>query len=246
VENGNLAEHTDLTMSFDETGTVPMIRVVEDDPYTLMICLRLLQKNGFACEGFSAAEDLLKTPWRSGPAIILTDIHLPGISGIELCSLLKEKAVPDLQIIALDTSLERRALLDAGFDEVLTKPFTEQSLMAILGGSLKTELAFPLLDQLIEDPEERANILQQFRKDTQTDLTLLEDAIEGNKQDTAALLVHRLAGRFAQMDQRELASALHELETDLRGDKQLTELSAKLHAVIAVIRKFQGKLDLVL
>jgi CheY-like chemotaxis protein len=233
-------------MSFVTSDILPVIRVVEDDPYTLMICLRLLEKNGYVCQGFSSAEALLEAAWSNEPTIILSDIHLPGMSGVDLCSIIRKEAIPHVRLIALDTSLERKALLDEGFDDVLTKPFTEQSLMEVIGSPAKTTLVFPLLEQLIEDPSERMKILHQFRKDTGSDLALLSTSIEEENAETAALLVHRLAGRFAQMDQRELASTLHELETDLRSHRTLAELSAELIAAMEGIRDFAGKLDLVL
>jgi DNA-binding response OmpR family regulator len=244
-ENGNLPD-TPFAMSFVKSDILPVIRVVEDDPYTLMICLRLLEKNGYSCQGFPSAEALLETAWSDDSTIVLSDIHLPGMSGVELCGIIRKQALPHVRLIALDTSLERKALLDNGFDDVLSKPFTEQSLLGVIGSPVKTALAFPLLEQLIEDPSERIKILHQFRKDTGADLALLRASIEEENPETAALLVHRLAGRFAQMDQHELALTLRELETDLRTDKSIGELYGELGSVMQEIRVFSGKLDLVL
>jgi len=243
LESGNLATDTCL-MYMDESNKLPVIWVVEDDPYTLMICIRLFEKNGYASRGFSSAEALLGAEWQTDPDIILSDIHLPGKSGTELCAVVRGEA-PHIRLIALDTSLERKALLDAGFDDVLTKPFTEESLLGIIGSTVKatTNLNFPLLEQLIEDPLERLKILRQFRNDTSADLESLNNAMTEKDTATAALLVHRLAGRFAQMDQRELAESLYHLEMDLRSNERLYETEPELNRAISAIRKFEEKLD---
>jgi DNA-binding response OmpR family regulator len=234
-------------MYINESDKLPVIWVVEDDPYTLMICKRLLEKNGYNSRGFSSAEELLASGWQTDPDIILSDIHLPGKSGTELCSIIRNET-KRIHLIALDTSLERIALLDAGFDDVLTKPFTEESLLAIIGSAAEatTLLDFPLLEQLIDDPLERLKILRQFRNDTNEDLATLANAISEKDIRTIMLLVHRLAGRFAQMDQKELAESLHKLEIDMRNRPTLYETKPELERAVIVIREFEEKLDAVL
>jgi two-component system, OmpR family, sensor histidine kinase TorS len=223
------------------TGDNRIVWVVEDDPYTLKICLRLLEKNGVACRGFASAEELLIAADRPENATILTDIHLPGISGRELCTRLKHEQ-PAWRLIALDTSLERVSLLHAGFDDVLPKPFTEQSLLEILGARGGTELNFPLLEQLIEDEDERNAILQRFHSDTVNDLGALEAAIDENHAENAAFFVHRLAGRLGQMDRRELDAQLRGIETRFGNGETIEQLLPEIRRSTEAIRTFLGKL----
>lgn len=219
--------------------------VVEDDPYTLKICLRLLEKNGVLCRGFAAAEEVLGAFEPHAAGTILTDIHLPGMSGTELCAAIQQYD-PAPRMIALDTSMERVALLHAGFDEVLAKPFTEQSLMEVLGKASETGLRFPLLEQLIEDDGERHEILQRFRVDTVNDLEQLEQAIAEDNADRAGFIVHRLAGRLGQLDQRELDARLRSIETRLGEETTVVNVRAGLQQVMETIREFLRQLNIAL
>lgn len=68
---------------------------------------------------------------------ILLDISMPGMSGIEVCQILKQKPYADqLQIIAYTAHAfpnEKTEIMAAGFDELLIKPITRAALLASLG-----------------------------------------------------------------------------------------------------------------
>lgn len=226
---------------------LPVIWVVEDDPYTLRICLRLLESNGYTCHGFSSAEELLLFRLEATADILLTDIHLPGKSGKELLVELR-KTPAELRIIALagdDLPDERQILSDAGFDDVLVKPFNEQELLNILGAaaSVTAHLSFPLLEQLVEDPAERAAILIQFQSETLSDLALLEAAITANHAEDAALYTHRMAGRFGQLGQPELSASLRKIEAKLWENGPIAPLLPELETVMHTIRELLQKLE---
>lgn len=218
--------------------------VVEDDPYTLKICLRLLEKNGILCRGFGSAEEVLGAFEPGCAHTVLTDIHLPGKSGRELCTDLKQYD-PAPRMIALDTAMERVSLLHAGFDDVLAKPFTEQTLLQVLGKTIEEEsaLRFPLLEQLIEDEEERNGILERFRTDTVRDLTLLEAALAENDPEAAGFFVHRLAGRLGQLDQRELDARFREIELQLGRNEPIVQLLPGLEKAVEDVRAFLQRMQ---
>jgi two-component system cell cycle response regulator DivK len=112
---------------------VRAILVVEDDPDTRRFYAAALSQGGFrileAHNGHQALEKALKSP----PDLVLTDIAVPGMDGIELCRALRAdartRAVPVLAITGYgDRDYPDRAL-DAGADYVLTKPCDAERLL---------------------------------------------------------------------------------------------------------------------
>ena len=125
-------------MSARRDATVSSLRrtilIVEDDPETRLFYSSALESNGFQTEqahnGHQALEKALKTP----PDLILTDIAVPGLDGIELCRRIRAdertRSIPLLAITGYgDRDYSDRALL-AGADQVLTKPCDAQRLVS--------------------------------------------------------------------------------------------------------------------
>jgi CheY-like chemotaxis protein len=104
----------------------PLLLIVEDDPET-----RLLYKEIFHAAGFRVAEahngyQAFDKAVDVRPDLILTDIAVPGLDGIELCRKLRSddrtRAIPILGITGYGDRLYHERALDAGVDRVLTKP----------------------------------------------------------------------------------------------------------------------------
>ena len=110
------------------TGTVV---VVDDDASMLQALQRLLQASGFLPRTFSSAEALLGSDATAGAACFVFDIHLPGLSGIELRQRLVERGVeqPVIFITAQDEPSTREASERAGAFACLIKPFPGRSLL---------------------------------------------------------------------------------------------------------------------
>jgi two-component system, cell cycle response regulator DivK len=112
----------------------PIVLIVEDDPETRHLYSELLEADGFAVDqahnGFQALEKILK----SVPALVILDIALPGLDGIELCRQLRAnahtRAVPVLAVTGYgDRHYPDRVRL-AGADGVLIKPCDPKVLLA--------------------------------------------------------------------------------------------------------------------
>jgi CheY-like chemotaxis protein len=125
-------------MSARQDATVSSSRrtilIVEDDLDTRLFYVSALENSGFQTEqahnGHQALEKVLKTP----PDLILTDIAVPGLDGIELCRRIRAdertRAIPLLAITGYDDRhYSDRALL-AGADQVLTKPCGAERLVS--------------------------------------------------------------------------------------------------------------------
>ena len=100
------------------------LALVEDDPALLELLQEELTGQGYLVTAFSQAEDLLALLPEQPFALVISDIQLPGISGLELLSRLKQQpSAPALLLItAFGTVRQAVAALKQGADDFLTKP----------------------------------------------------------------------------------------------------------------------------
>src|SRR5438067_6307843 len=110
------------------------VLIVEDQPKLAALLGRGLREEGHAADVAGRGEDAL---WMAGAAsydVIVLDIMLPGIDGIETCRELRRLGVwsPVLMLTARDGVDDRVRGLDSGADDYLTKPFAFDELVARL------------------------------------------------------------------------------------------------------------------
>lgn len=121
----------------------PTILVVEDDPDIAENLRYNLAREGFKPrhaatgeEGLSAALD-----GKNPPALIILDLMLPGMSGMELCRRLRRepstRRTPILMLTARASEADRVAGLDCGADDYISKPFSVRELMARVRASIR-------------------------------------------------------------------------------------------------------------
>ena len=113
--------------------------VVEDDPSMIQAIKRLLQAAGFPELTFASAEALLQSGAAAQAACFVLDIHLPGLSGLELQQRLLDGGIrkPVIFITAHDEPSTRQAVEASGAVELLMKPFPGQSLLRAIGLALE-------------------------------------------------------------------------------------------------------------
>ena len=111
-----------------------LIVVVDDDPMMLKSVQRLLSANGFDTEAFASAEALLDCSPGGEPACFVLDIHLGGMSGIDLRRRLTAagSTVPVIFMTAFDDEATRQEAVAAGCVAYLQKPFPAASLIGAI------------------------------------------------------------------------------------------------------------------
>ena len=109
----------------------PMICVVDDDDSLLRALRRLLDATGFRVETFSSAEQFLESEHRGRADCLVLDVHLGGLSGLDLQERLRTSGVstPIVIITAHDERATRERARRAGAIEYLRKPFDDDSLI---------------------------------------------------------------------------------------------------------------------
>jgi two-component system response regulator RegX3 len=114
------------------------VLVVEDEPNLREPLVYLLEKEGYqvleAADGNAAIENFQ----RHSPDLILLDLMLPGISGNEVCRLIRlESQVPIIMITAKDTEIDKVVGLEIGADDYVTKPYSTRELLARMKAVLR-------------------------------------------------------------------------------------------------------------
>jgi len=115
------------------------VLVADDNEVAQRLCKRVLEKAGYpvliAADGLQAVDIALN----QHPAMILMDVAMPGIDGLEAMRRIKAQ-VPTMPIVvasAHSMSSDRDRFLAAGADDVLSKPFRLADLIAIVEGFAK-------------------------------------------------------------------------------------------------------------
>lgn len=107
------------------------VLAVDDNPAIQKLVSVNLQARGYAVTAADTGEDALRLFTPGDYDLVLLDLILPGLSGLEVCTQIRQQS--DVPIIVLsareDEDLKVRAL-DAGADDYVTKPFSHEELLA--------------------------------------------------------------------------------------------------------------------
>jgi two-component system response regulator MprA len=138
------------------------ILIVDDDPPVLRMLVRTLAAEGYETVAAPDGGTALAAAERSVPDLVVLDVAMPGLDGLQVCRRLRAKGVgvPVLLLTARDTVEDRVAGLDAGADDYLVKPFATAELLArvrALGrrGPATTIAALPAGAGIALDPAAR-------------------------------------------------------------------------------------------
>jgi len=110
------------------------ILIVEDDPDIAELMARYLDKAGFTTERTASGRDALQAVGARPPELIVLDLMLPQVDGLEVCRLLRANestaALPIIMVTARADESERIVGLELGADDYLAKPFSPNELVA--------------------------------------------------------------------------------------------------------------------
>lgn len=110
------------------------IFIVEDDSNIREIEMFALRNSGYVVEGFENAKDFFKRMAEKKPNLIILDIMLPDIDGMEILGRLKSvpetKRIPVIMVTAKTTEIDKVKGLDTGADDYVTKPFGVMELIS--------------------------------------------------------------------------------------------------------------------
>lgn len=169
------------------------ILVVDDDPAIAEMLTMVMEREGFDTVVVDDGLEAVKAAERENPDLILLDLMLPGMSGVDVCRTVREtSAVPIIMLTAKTDTVDVVLGLESGADDYVTKPFKPKELVARVRARLRRQDDSPsetleVGDLTIDVPGHAV-----FRDGKEISLTPLEFD-----------LLHTLASRLKQVFSRD-------------------------------------------
>ena len=126
------------------------VLVVEDEPDIRSLIVHHLERDGFRCRTAGNGADALAAVRAGAPDLVILDLMLPGMDGLEVCRRLRADAaaLPIIMLTAKADEVDRVVGLEVGADDYVVKPFSPKELVArvraVLRRARPTESARPL------------------------------------------------------------------------------------------------------
>ena len=215
------------------------ILILDDDKLQLQLLQEMLRRIAgntwqvFAC---NHVMDALTTLHNEQPALMLMDIEMPEMNGMDMIAHINHSNMMVVAMTAHDTSILEQ-LLKAGFDDCLFKPFSMEKLSDILGIESQSQ---PQLDALLAfaggDEEAAKEILDTVKQELAAHLTNLKEAVEEESLSTDRIgkAAHKLLP-IATMMQMGCLEELKALSPEHIGKIEEAEIRAKLQVVITTL-----------
>jgi two-component system, OmpR family, response regulator len=114
------------------------ILVVDDDPHIRQLLVFALEKAGYATIEADNGEVALSQVASHGPDLVVLDITMPTMDGLEVCRRLRAKGdLPILFLSSRDDEIDRILGIELGGDDYVVKPFSPREIVARVGGILR-------------------------------------------------------------------------------------------------------------
>jgi FixJ family two-component response regulator len=129
-----------LHIEDQQLRTGPTISIVDDDESMRCAVKSLVTSLGFDVCTFASAEEFLKSPRVDDTDCLITDLQMPGLSGIELQKslLAQDRQIPIIFMTAFPEERMRTRAMDAGALGFLNKPFESQTLIKLIDKAIET------------------------------------------------------------------------------------------------------------
>ena len=114
------------------------VLVVDDDATVADVVRRYLERDGYAVDLAGDGETALRMAAEHKPDLVVLDLMLPGIDGLEVCRRLRANSdVPVVMLTALGEESDRVVGLELGADDYVTKPFSPRELVLRVASVLR-------------------------------------------------------------------------------------------------------------
>ena len=146
----------------------PWILVVDDDPVNLDVAGARLAAHGYTILTAANGEQALEIAREQQPDLVLLDIVMPGLDGLEVCHRLKaDQSLPFIPIIMLTAKADPGDIvagLEAGGDEYLTKPVDPSALVARVKSMLRIKALYDRVQEQAERLEAQSGQLAEWNR----------------------------------------------------------------------------------
>jgi FixJ family two-component response regulator len=128
-----------LAESFDLSKAIPMIAIVDDDDAVRGAMEQLMRSLDYCASTFASADEFLKSEQVSNTSCLITDLHMPGLSGLDLQDRLIARGhrIPIIFVTGYPDDMARTRAINAGAAGFLGKPFNYDHLIGHLDKALQ-------------------------------------------------------------------------------------------------------------
>ena len=180
------------------------IWVIDDDHAIRWVLEKALQRDGMTVTTFASATGVLDALRQGGPDAVIADIRMPGMSGLELLSQLRERA-PDLPVIIMTAHSDLDSAVSAyqgGAFEYLPKPFDVDEAVALVrraGQTRRQQTGAPAasepLPEIIGEAPAMQEVFRAIGRLSRSNITVLINGESGTGKELVARALHRHSPR---------------------------------------------------
>ncbi len=181
--------------------------IIDDDKSIRWVLEKALTREGLAYRSFATGDEALDALRQEMPQVVISDIRMPGMSGIEFMQALKEKspATPIIIMTAYSDLDSAVAAFAGGAFEYLPKPFDVDQAVALIGRALaERNVSAPRDDAAPRDPEilgaapAMQEVFRAIGRLSQSHATVLITGESGTGKELVAAALHRHSPRAAR------------------------------------------------
>jgi len=118
---------------------VPIISIVDDDEAVRKATMALLRSAGYSVSTFASAEEFLRSERLNDTSCLITDLHMPGLNGVQLQERLiaDGRQMPIIFITAFPDDHVRQRAMESGAIGFMSKPYSDDNLIGCLDRALR-------------------------------------------------------------------------------------------------------------
>lgn len=216
------------SVSFDASLHLPKnVIAIDDDMLQLELVKEMLERNGVSCTICSKVDKLTEELRKKNYDLLLSDIQMPNTNGFKLLELLRKSRIgnsKDIPIVAMTarSESEREALLEAGFDGCIFKPFSMNELLKVIASVVKgrepgSETDFSVMLANVSD---KKKILRTMIETCEKDIVDLKIAMTAENRESMRSIAHRMFPMWEMVSMDEILLAYRNVLKDTNCDTQ--------------------------
>jgi hypothetical protein len=249
-------ENTPVLSDFSFDGR--RLLLVDDDVFNILLARIIAENAGMVVDVASNGRQAIEILNDGVYDVIMTDVQMPEISGIELVKLIRSNPDPKVSLVPViaftAAKIDRYDMgyMEAGFNEVLQKPFRETDFLSRIGAYLTHSIHIPdhdyhdkvLTDRLYDlkqaekftsgNSDQLASIIRSFIHTSQVAVQELWNMCDGNDFAGIKLLAHKLLTGYGHMGVSQAMPVLNQLESldpEKCGQEQIKLMLKKITSI---------------